>query len=86
MHYIGGFDSYSGISPMTRYDGLTSIAKIKVLAGQDPLPTLSEIRSIEDRISDLTKLAVGGFEQWAKIRSMIKELEEKKETNTETKK
>jgi hypothetical protein len=86
MHYIGGFDTRSGISPMTRYDGLTSIAKIKVLAGQDPLPALSEIRSIEDRISDLTKLAIGGFEQWAKIRSMIKDLEEKKEKKTETKK
>jgi len=78
MHYIGGLDTYSGIGPTVRMHGLQNVAKVRVLAGLDPLPTLSKLGTIEDKISEATQISVEAFEIWAKIRSMIKELLEKK--------
>lgn len=72
MHYIGGFESHSGIGPTTRMHGLHDVAKMRVLAGQDPLPTLSKLDTISDKISGVTKASVDGFAMWSKIRTTIK--------------
>ncbi|MBM3281697.1 MAG: hypothetical protein FJY91_03145 [Candidatus Harrisonbacteria bacterium] len=76
MNYIGGFESHSGIGPTTRMHGLHDVAKMRVLAGQDPLPTLSKLDTISDKISGVTKASVDGFAMWSKIRTTIKTFEE----------
>ena len=76
MHYIGGFESHSGIGHTTRMHGLHNVAKMRVLAGQDPLPTLSKLDTISDKISGVTKASVDGFAMWSKIRTTIKTYEE----------
>ena len=76
MHHLGGFESYSGIGPSTRMHGLHSVAKIRVLAGQDHLPTLSKLKTIDDKIAGASQVAISGFEIWKKIRSKLEELKE----------
>lgn len=74
MTYIGGFESSHGIGPTVRMHGLQNVAKVKVLVGSDPLPTLSKLDTIQNRISGVTKASVDAFEVWSKIRTMRKEL------------
>ncbi len=76
MHYIGGFESHSGIGPTTRMHGLHDVAKMRVLVGQDPLPTLSKLDTIGEKISGVTKASVDAFAMWSKIRTTIKTFEE----------